>query len=222
MLACAGDVPRSLSEDSRDAAPAAEEALPPRVGPAGTFLQTNFEFAEGVHGYMHVTEADMPWVVAIGRPAEPPKDGSSTEARDVAIEAIRMWEAAIQPHVPWLRLEFVDKDRDAPVQVVWKRRITGPWAGFGGQRVWQNDGVYRVGGELRISTTPGRFSRLDLEEVRLLVAHEFGHVLGLGHCLECDSAMNYAWNTRDRVLVTDLDVRTFVALIEQPVGSRVP
>ena len=40
----------------------------------------------------------------------------------------------------------------------------------------------------------------------MLVAHEFGHILGLGHCLDCDSAMNYSWHTRDRVFVTRTDI----------------
>ncbi|MDH3686475.1 MAG: matrixin family metalloprotease [Myxococcales bacterium] len=222
-LACGGVA--TLPADSPPASPSAAVEtgdLPPLVDASGTYLQTNFEFEDGARGFMHVTEADMPWVVAVSRPAEPPTDGSSSEAREAAMEAMRMWEAAIRPHVPWFRLEFVEKDSAAPVQVVWKRRIPGPWAGFGGMRVTHRDGVSRVGGELRISTTPGRFTRLDVEEVRFLVAHEFGHVLGLGHCLECDSAMNYAWHTRDRVLVTDTDVRTFLALLAQPVGSRGP
>ena len=44
----------------------------------------------------------------------------------------------------------------------------------------------------------------------MLIAHEFGHVLGLGHCLDCDSAMNYSWETRDRVFVTQVDVEAVV------------
>ena len=82
-------------------------------------------------------------------------------------------------------------------------------------------GALRVGGEMEISTTPDNFTHLTVDEVRLLVAHEFGHVLGLGHCLECDSAMNYAWHTRERVLVTQTDVRTFVELLKQPNPSAI-
>ncbi len=144
-----------LSRDDVHMQETADRRLPPLVDASGTYLQTNFEFEDGARGFMHVTEADMPWVVAVARPPEPPTDGSSTEAREATIEAMRMWEAAIRPHVPWFRLAFVDRDRDAPVQVVWKRRIPGPWAGFGGMRVMHRDGLYRVGGELKISTTSG-------------------------------------------------------------------
>ncbi|MBW2289303.1 MAG: matrixin family metalloprotease [Deltaproteobacteria bacterium] len=47
-----------------------------------------------------------------------------------------------------------------------------------------------------------------------LVAHEFGHILGLGHCLDCDSAMNYSWHTRDRVFVTQTDVDAVAGLCD--------
>jgi predicted Zn-dependent protease len=33
---------------------------------------------------------------------------------------------------------------------------------------------------------------LELDEVRLVMAHEFEHVLGLGHSLDEDSAMSYS------------------------------
>ncbi|MFP6564305.1 MAG: matrixin family metalloprotease, partial [Myxococcota bacterium] len=61
---------------------------------------------------------------------------------------------------------------------------------------------------------------LTLADVRLLAAHEFGHVLGLGHCLACDSAMNYEWNTRERVVVTETDIATLRALFAKPNGCR--
>ena len=74
---------------------------------------------------------------------------------------------------------------------------------------------------MEISTTPDPRTTLTIDQVRRLVAHEFGHVLGLGHCLDCDSAMNYSWATRERVLVTDLDVQTFLELVEIPNGTPV-
>ena len=61
---------------------------------------------------------------------------------------------------------------------------------------------------------------LEIGEMRMLMAHEFGHVLGLGHSLDEDSAMNYSWHSRDRLFVTDHDVESFLALLSQPSGLR--
>jgi hypothetical protein len=220
LVSCAGQTrsQRTSRETEKSAEAPNEPAEQPaeelvRVGPDGTYLRPNIELPDGSPGYVHVTPGDMPWVVAIGYPRRPPKYGSRKKARQVAIEAMEMWEEMIQPHVPWFQLEFVEEDSNAPVQVIWKRRITGSWAGFGrfGWRIV--DGKLRVGGEMQVSTTPDNFTILTIDELALLIAHEFGHVLGLGHCLDCDSAMNYAWNTRERIIVTDLDVRTFAALV---------
>jgi hypothetical protein len=193
---------------------AGQEAL--RLDASGTYLRPNLQRADGSGGYLHVTPGDMPWRVAIGTPPVPARFGSREDARRAAIEAMQMWEEALRPVAPWFRLEFVESDPAAPVQVRWKRRITGPYGGFGRQLHRFDEGGLRVGGLIEISTTPDLYTTLTVDEVRFLVAHEFGHVLGLGHCLECDSAMNYAWHTRERVLVTPADVRTFQALLAQP------
>ena len=204
----------------------ADDAGDPGAGPPGvvtpeeelprgdaTYVQPNTRLPNGRLAYAHVTPDHMPWRVAIARPKTPPKYASSEKTREVSIEAMRLWETAIQKRLPWFRLEFVEKDPTAPVQVQWKRKVPGPWSGFGRILYREEDGVAWVGGEMQISTTPSNFVTLEIDEVRLLVAHEFGHVLGLGHCLDCDSAMNYSWATRGRILVTDLDVDTFVELV---------
>jgi hypothetical protein len=197
-------------------------SAPTATAPAGPhFLQANWKDTDGTAGFLHLTPDDMPLVVAVGLPQEPPKRSSRREAREAAMEAIRQWEGAIQPRLPWLAVRFVEKDRDAAVQIQWKRRITGPWAGSGRLRYWIEDRTLRVGGEMEVSTRPDDLSQLTVDGVRLLITHEFGHVLGLGHCHACDSAMNYEWNTEKEIWVTDLDVETFVALVAQPNGHRV-
>ncbi|MBW2288369.1 MAG: matrixin family metalloprotease [Deltaproteobacteria bacterium] len=167
-----------------------------------------------------VTRAEMPWRVAIGKPKSSPRYGSRQQARDAAIEAMQLWERSIQTRVPWFELAFVERDKEAPVQIEWKRRITGKAAGRGGPVCWFQGESARAGGHMEIAVRScPTCTPLTVDQVKMLVAHEFGHILSLGHCLDCDSAMNYSWHTQDRVFVTETDVVAVAGLLGEAGGA---
>lgn len=213
VLSCASSSSSPVRERVSDAAPRIPASAESSDGEVQTYLVPNY----GSGSYAHVAEADMPFRVAIDYPPNSARDGSRKESRAAAIEGMQLWQQALKEQVPWFELEFVVEDREAPVQIEWKRRTTGSAQGRAGLTCRPFEGEHRVGGRMELAIRQSPISTpLTLAEIRLLTAHEFGHVLGLLHCLECDSAMNYAWHTQERILVTESDVQTFRELLAKP------
>lgn len=226
LLACVSPSPSEMLPSSEDAVPqtgSRAEARAQRVRPEDGFLAPNAEDVDGTPAYIHYAREDMPIRVNVELPRLAARYASRDQTDAAVIAAIRGWETAIQPVVPWFELEIVRDDPDADIQVDWKTRITGDASGWGGIGWEIVDGRLRARGQLQYATKPCLDIRcqLDLRELQLLVAHEFGHTLGLGHCLDCDSAMNYSWETLERTYITEIDVQTIRALYEIPNGTRV-
>ena len=201
----------------------AGDALPAaaRKGP-NDFLEPNAEDVDGAPAYVHFTPEDMPLRVSVQLPRLAARYASREQTDAAVVEGIKSWEAAIQPALPWFQVEIVRDDPDASIQVEWKTRITGDASGRGGIG-WQiESGRLRARGSFEYATKPCPeiSCQLELGLLKLVVIHEFGHTLGLRHCLSCDSAMSYSFETQQRVFITALDVRTIRALYELPNGTR--
>jgi predicted Zn-dependent protease len=228
-LACAPSKPSSVVTPVANPTPATPEsdaraeAAPVLVREDDGFLMPNAEDVDGAPAYIHYAREDMPIRVNVELPRLAARYASRDDTDAAVVAAIREWETAIKPAVPWFALEIVRDDPTADIQVEWKTRILGSAAGWGGIGWEMVDGKLRARGQFQYATKPclDIACQLDLAELKLLVAHEFGHTLGLGHCLDCDSAMNYSWQTAERTVVTEIDVRTIKALYEIPSGTRV-
>ena len=215
-LACAA--PEATAPPPVGAGPASEARL---LDPASGFLAPNTQDLAGAPAYVHFTEDDMPLHVNF----ELPKEAARYESREATYaalqEELRAWERALQPAVPWFKLELVRGELDAPVQITWKKRLPGEAFARGAISWRVVDGHVRARGYLDYETAScdELYCAVDLELLRLAFVHEFGHTLGLGHCTGCDSVMADSWQADKRAAATELDLRTLRALYALPNGS---
>jgi predicted Zn-dependent protease len=201
----------------------ADDALPARsAATPGDFLAPNAQDVDGAPAYVHYTPEDMPLRVNVQLPKVAARNASREQTDAAVIAGIKGWETAIQPLLPWFALEIVRDDKNAQIQVEWKTRITGDASGWGGIGWEIAGGRLRAVGHFEYATQPCAqiICQLELDELKLLVTHEFGHTLGLRHCLSCDSAMSYSFETQRRIFITETDLRTIRALYELPNGTR--
>lgn len=201
----------------------ASDALPQAARPGpNDFLEPNAQDVDGSPAYIHYTADDMPLRVDVQLPKLAARYASREQTDAAVIEGIKAWEAAIQPALPWFRIAIVRGDPDASIHVEWKTRISGDASGRGGIGWQVAGGKLRAYGSFEYATKPCPevSCQLEIGLLKLVVIHEFGHTLGLRHCLSCDSAMSYSFETQQRVFITALDVRTIRALYELPNGTR--
>ena len=206
-------------------APAAAAAAPtaPAAAASGAiYLEPNARDREGRPIYVHWSERDMPLRVALPLPDEPATDGDEKETRDAAAQGIRAWESALAHTFPWFRVQIVDEDPNAQVQVVWARRPRSYSAGFGEIRLDESGPEPRTRATMTLSTqpVPTADAKLDLGFVHAHAVHAFGGALGLGYCWECDSVRSMDWLEAGRLEPSDADVRTLQALAALPNGKR--
>ena len=229
-LACAAERPTALGNSTAPAPEAATpesdaraEAKPVLVIETDGFLAPNATDVDGTPAYVHYPRERMPIRVSVELPRLAALNASREKTDAAVIDGIRLWETAIQRALPWIALEIVRDDPRADIQVDWKTRVVGSASGYGGIGWRVKDGTLHVTSSFEYATKPCNHPvcQLELDQLRFLVAHEFGHTLGLLHCLDCDSAMNYSWETIERTRVTEIDVRTIKALYEIPNGTRV-
>jgi hypothetical protein len=204
---------------SQDAPP---DVRPRAVDPGTLYVEPNARAADGTPITLHFDPKAIPLRVSVPLPGTPAAGATPERTRDAAIEGMREWESAIRKLHPDFRIAFEAENAEAPVQVKWSDRPPGYVGGSGQIHAVEKDGGYDVTAQVILSAKPlpGRGEVLPLGEVEIQAMHAFGGAIGLGYCWECDSIRSMGWRHRDTFFPTDLDVRTYEALLAVPVGTR--
>jgi predicted aspartyl protease len=193
------------------------------IDAAALYLEPNVVDVDGTPAFVHFGERDMPLTVAIPLPDSSAIGSWPEDTRRAAVSGFNAWAYAIRRILPWFELDVHEEHPDPDIAVRWSRRPRGylPARGAIGYRI--EEGSLRVTGEIVLSTQPipSQRARVSPGELRVHAMHAFGSALGLPDCRRCDSMMSLAWRRRDSFVVSDLDLRTFEALVQTPNGLRV-
>jgi hypothetical protein len=208
--------------DEPTAMPAPPDVSPRAVDPGTLYVEPNAHAADGTPITVHFDPKTIPLRVSVPLPDTPAADATPEQTREAAIQGMREWESAIRKLQPEFRIAFEDANAGAPIQVKWSDRPPGYVGGYGQIRAVEADGAWAVTAQVILSAKPlpGRGEVLPLGEVEIQAMHAFGGALGLGYCWECDSIRSMGWRHREQFFPTDLDVRTYEALLAVPVGTR--
>lgn len=132
------------------------------------------------------------------------------EFRDRAADAFRAWGSAGVP----LRFTFVADSADAEVHLNWVNTLNGRAAGV---TYWARDQNWWItGADIQIALRSASGTAYDQVEIRTIVQHEVGHVIGLDHSSNRDNLMAPAVHVMQ---LSAEDLRTAALIYKLPPGS---
>lgn len=131
------------------------------------------------------------------------------EFRDRALDGFRAWGSAGVP----LRFAFMDDSADAEVHLNWVNTLDGRAAGI---TYWARDQYWWItGADIQIALHAANGKAYDAVEIRTIVQHEVGHVIGLDHSSNGNNLMAPAVHVMQ---LSAEDLRTAALIYKLPPG----